>query len=70
MKSDTETTGIGDAVFLVKYAFPDLLGQRSTISFGAGAKAPIGKVRFYHFTRNSINGRPCNLAVVRGTLLG
>ncbi|WP_190809882.1 transporter [Flagellimonas sp. S3867] len=42
-ETDTETNGIGDAVFLVKYAFPNLLGQRSTVSFGAGAKAPLGK---------------------------
>ncbi|WP_420320431.1 transporter [Flagellimonas sp.] len=45
-ENDTETTGIGDAVFLIKYAFPDLLGQRSTISLGAGAKAPFGRSDF------------------------
>lgn len=42
-QSDTETTGVGDAVFLVKYAFPNVLGQRSTISLGGGVKAPLGR---------------------------
>ncbi|WP_420604032.1 transporter [Flagellimonas sp.] len=45
-ETDTETTGIGDAVFLVKYAFPNLLGERSTISLGVGAKAPLGRSDF------------------------
>ncbi|WP_097043804.1 transporter [Flagellimonas pacifica] len=45
-ETDTKTTGIGDAVFLVKYAFPDILGKRSIISLGAGAKAPLGRSDF------------------------
>ncbi len=39
----TETTGIGDAVFLVKYAIPNILGVGSQINLGLGAKAPLGK---------------------------
>jgi len=39
----TETTGLGDAVFLVKYAMPDLLGRASTLSLGVGGKPPLGK---------------------------
>ncbi len=39
----TETTGIGDAVFLLKYAIPQILGEQSVLSFGAGVKAPLGK---------------------------
>jgi len=39
----TETTGIGDAVFLVKYAIPNVLGARSQVNFGLGVKAPLGK---------------------------
>lgn len=38
----TETSGIGDAVFLVKYAFPNPLGKFSLLSLGLGAKAPLG----------------------------
>lgn len=37
-----ETSGIGDAVFLAKYAFPDPLGKFSLVSIGLGAKAPLG----------------------------
>jgi len=39
----TETTGIGDAVFLIKYAIPNILGNESQINLGVGAKAPLGK---------------------------
>lgn len=39
----SETSGIGDAVFLAKYAFPDVLGINSVLNFGLGTKAPIGK---------------------------
>lgn len=39
----TETSGIGDAVLLAKYAFPEALGVKSAVSFGLGAKAPLGK---------------------------
>lgn len=39
----TETSGIGDAVLLAKYAFPEVLGPKSAINLGLGAKAPLGK---------------------------
>jgi len=39
----TETTGIGDAVFLAKYAIPDVLGASSQLNLGMGTKAPLGK---------------------------
>jgi len=39
----TETSGIGDAVLLAKYAFPETLGANSAVSVGLGAKAPLGK---------------------------
>jgi len=39
----TETSGIGDAILLVKYAFPEALGSKSGINLGLGAKAPLGK---------------------------
>jgi len=39
----TETSGIGDAVLLSKYAFPEVLGPKSAINLGLGAKAPLGK---------------------------
>ena len=39
----TETTGLGDAVFLIKYAMPNLLGKTSIVSLGLGTKAPLGK---------------------------
>ena len=42
-ESLSETSGIGDAVFLLKYAIPDILGSRTVLNFGAGTKAPIGK---------------------------
>lgn len=38
-----ETTGIGDAVFLVKYAIPDLLGANTVLNIDVGSKAPLGK---------------------------
>ncbi len=39
----TETSGIGDAVFLIKYAVPDVLGERSVLNIGVGTKIPFGK---------------------------
>lgn len=42
-ESFTETMGLGDAVFLAKYAVPNLLGASSILNFGAGTKAPFGK---------------------------
>lgn len=42
----TETSGIGDGIFLIKYAIPDLLGSFSVINYGLGAKAPLGKSDF------------------------
>lgn len=36
----TETKGIGDAVILAKYAFPDILGTNSVLNVGLGTKAP------------------------------
>ena len=38
-----ETTGIGDAVFLAKYAIPNLLGANTILNLGLGTKAPLGK---------------------------
>ncbi|WP_420400898.1 transporter [Flagellimonas sp.] len=45
-ETDTETRGIGDGVFLVKYAFPDLVGEKSNISIGGGIKIPFGRSDF------------------------
>ncbi|MEM7379794.1 MAG: hypothetical protein AAF361_01205 [Bacteroidota bacterium] len=42
-ESLTETTGIGDAVLLLKYAFPNVLGAQTVLSIGLGAKAPFGR---------------------------
>ncbi|UII80296.1 transporter [Flagellimonas sp. CMM7] len=39
----TETSGIGDAVILVKYSVPDFLGHRTVLNLGAGTKLPLGK---------------------------
>lgn len=39
----SETSGVGDAVFLLKYALPDVLGARSVLSIGLGTKAPLGR---------------------------
>lgn len=39
----TETSGIGDAVILLKYAIPNVLGLNSQLNLGLGAKAPLGK---------------------------
>ena len=39
----SETAGIGDAVFLVKYAIPEILGKTSVLNFGLGTKAPLGR---------------------------
>ncbi|MCF7559288.1 transporter [Sabulilitoribacter multivorans] len=37
-----QSSGIGDAVLLLKYNFPDLIGKNSNIAFGVGAKIPLG----------------------------
>ncbi|MCL6267707.1 transporter [Flagellimonas myxillae] len=42
-ETDTETTGIGDGVFLLKYALPDVLGKESSVSLGGGVKVPFGR---------------------------
>lgn len=42
-ESFSETRGVGDAVFLVKYAMPDLLGANTIVNLGLGTKAPLGK---------------------------
>ncbi len=39
----SETQGIGDAVFLAKYAIPNVLGSQSVLNLGIGTKAPLGK---------------------------
>ncbi|VAW11267.1 hypothetical protein MNBD_BACTEROID03-245 [hydrothermal vent metagenome] len=39
----TETSGIGDAVFLGKYAMPNVLGQGTVLNLGIGTKAPLGE---------------------------
>lgn len=38
----TETSGIGDAVFLIKYAFSEFLISNSALTLGVGGKAPLG----------------------------
>lgn len=38
----TETKGIGDAVFLLKYSLPEILGSESLLTIGAGTKIPLG----------------------------
>ena len=37
-----QTSGIGDAVFLLKYDFPKTIGDKSNLSVGAGTKFPLG----------------------------
>lgn len=39
----TETSGIGDAVLMAKYAFPEAVGVKSAVNIGLGAKAPLGR---------------------------
>ena len=39
----TETSGVGDAVLLLKYAIPNVLGSNSVLSVGAGTKIPLGE---------------------------
>jgi len=39
----TETSGIGDAVLLLKYAFPNAFGKNSLLNVGLGTKIPFGK---------------------------
>ncbi|WP_273568127.1 hypothetical protein [Maribacter halichondriae] len=38
-----ETSGIGDAVLLVKYAIPEILGKQTVFNIGLGTKVPLGK---------------------------
>ena len=42
-ESLTETSGVGDAVFLLKYAIPNIIGERTVLNVGFGTKAPFGK---------------------------
>jgi hypothetical protein len=37
-----QTTGLGDAVFLLKYDFQKILGRQSNLALGAGTKIPLG----------------------------
>jgi len=37
-----QTSGVGDAVVLLKYNFPKLLGENSAFNIGLGTKIPIG----------------------------
>lgn len=37
-----QTSGIGDAVVLLKYNFPKLLGENSVFNIGLGTKIPLG----------------------------
>lgn len=39
----TSTSGIGDAILLMKYSLPEVLGKRTLLNFGLGVKAPLGK---------------------------
>ncbi|WP_299552020.1 hypothetical protein [Seonamhaeicola sp.] len=37
-----QTSGIGDAVLLLKYNFPELIGKNTGFAIGAGTKIPLG----------------------------
>jgi hypothetical protein len=39
----SETSGLGDAVFLAKYTIPDIFGANTVLNLGFGTKAPLGK---------------------------
>ncbi|WP_343487966.1 hypothetical protein [Allomuricauda sp. d1] len=39
----TETSGIGDAVFLLRYTIPNVLGDQSSVAISSGVKAPVGR---------------------------
>ncbi|WP_298762411.1 hypothetical protein [uncultured Polaribacter sp.] len=39
----TETKGIGDAVILLKYTFPNLFKNNTALNIGLGSKIPLGK---------------------------
>lgn len=39
----TETIGLGDAVLLLKYAFPNLFKNNTILNIGLGSKLPLGK---------------------------
>jgi hypothetical protein len=38
----TSTSGIGDAVLLLKYSFPNMLGKNTMLNLGIGTKIPLG----------------------------
>ncbi|WP_298487595.1 transporter [uncultured Maribacter sp.] len=42
----TETSGIGDAVVLLKYRMLDVLGENTFLNLGTGVKVPLGKSDF------------------------
>lgn len=42
----TETSGIGDAVVLLKYRILDVLGENTFLNLGTGVKVPLGKSDF------------------------
>lgn len=42
-KNFTETSGIGDAILLFKYAFPNILGDNTLLNLGLGTKVALGK---------------------------
>ena len=37
-----QTSGIGDAILLIKYTFPNAIGENSSLNLGIGAKLPLG----------------------------
>jgi len=39
----SDTKGLGDAVFLIKYAIPDFVIKGSVLNLGVGTKAPFGR---------------------------
>lgn len=41
-KNFSETSGIGDAVFLLKYAIPNFISNNGILTTGLGIKAPLG----------------------------
>lgn len=42
-KNFTETSGMGDAILLFKYAIPNILGKNTLLNLGLGTKIPLGK---------------------------
>jgi len=37
-----QTSGVGDAILLAKYNFPNIIGEHSAVSIGFGTKMPLG----------------------------